>query len=94
MNMEDYSEYFELDEIEDIDIIANCKPDIRAIARVEFENNLLSSISYFLATGAIYDDEYDCINDEDYEDEVMEEKNITKKEFDEISQHALKWVIE
>lgn len=91
LNFEEYLEYFEENEVDFIDIVANCNPNVRAIARVDFDGVVVIGITYILATGAIFDEDYDCINDED---EEMEERIITKKEFDKVVENACKWVIE
>lgn len=91
LNFEEYLEYFEENEVDFIDIVANCNPNVRAIARVDFDGAVVIGITYILATGAIFDEDYDCINDED---EEMEERIITKKEFDKVVENACKWVIE
>lgn len=91
LNFEEYLEHFEENEVDFIDIVANCNPNVRAIARVDFDGVVVIGITYILATGAIFDEDYDCINDED---EEMEERIITKKEFDKVVENACKWVIE
>lgn len=92
-SIDELKELYCVDKLESFDVVANCKPNVKAIARVSLIGDLITEIIYLRVVGINFDDDFNEIEEDD-EEEDFDVTIITKNDFDGLVTNACKWFYE